>query len=625
MSNTIEKMKLVLTKSRELAEQLEVQDAIEEIDNASGHLKRGQFYVLVCGEVKRGKSTLVNTFLNEPDLCPVGDQVTTQAISVISWSEQERIVAHRSFYDDDEKLVKQDKVEILRNEIAIYQKPKRKGSLRVVTELFEISINNDRLKGGLTLVDSPGVGGLNPKHAAVTAAFLSSADAAICVGDAITPLSKTEINFFKKVGEVTKKILLVTTHSDEGDADLISANSFSSLKEVIGDNKCSIKAYPLSSKLMSDYRENGDQTAYDFSGFADFESGMVSISNDGETLLCARTAGVLIKECYEMREPLAIELDASQNNVGGLKDELEERINHLNELRENEATWMNHLIMLMEKVENENSRFLSEQFDELLYLFDQYLDDDDLLNSNSAFESQIITDLTLVSSRVAEKLENDTNGAYVELKKRTGIGRSFWHSFEYKATLKKGIPDASSTSNMDKVLIVGKTIGRIGAVSGVMGGIVGGIIGTFVAPGGGTVIGAQIGAQIVGGLGALTGTIVGLLKSKEIIAQKKREEIRKVATPMLNQNKMELQHALKNASLECKNALVEKFRKDIKNEISNVKAKIDGIKRGLAAKKSRIVELQIIIQRLDNILNECIEVMNYVNAKSRTEEEKSHA
>ena len=56
-------------------------------------------------------------------------------------------------------------------------------------------IPNPLLEGGLTLVDTPGVGGLNAGHAAATLAFLPSADALVFVTDASAELSGPELEF----------------------------------------------------------------------------------------------------------------------------------------------------------------------------------------------------------------------------------------------------------------------------------------------------------------------------------------------------------------------------------------------------------------------------------------------
>ncbi len=66
---------------------------------------------------------------------------------------------------------------------------------RKVVELVEVGLPNPFLERGITLVDTPGVGGLNAAHAAATLAFLPSADALIFVTDASAELSRPELDF----------------------------------------------------------------------------------------------------------------------------------------------------------------------------------------------------------------------------------------------------------------------------------------------------------------------------------------------------------------------------------------------------------------------------------------------
>ena len=73
---------------------------------------------------------------------------------------------------------------------------------------------NAFLGRGISLVDTPGVGGLNAGHAAATLAFLPSADALVFVTDASAELSGPELEFLASAMRAGPPILVAVTKVD---------------------------------------------------------------------------------------------------------------------------------------------------------------------------------------------------------------------------------------------------------------------------------------------------------------------------------------------------------------------------------------------------------------------------
>jgi predicted GTPase len=70
------------------------------------------------------------------------------------------------------------------------------------------------LERGLTLVDTPGIGGLNAAHAAATLAFLPVADALVFVTDASAELTGPELEFLASAVDAGPMILVALTKID---------------------------------------------------------------------------------------------------------------------------------------------------------------------------------------------------------------------------------------------------------------------------------------------------------------------------------------------------------------------------------------------------------------------------
>lgn len=145
--------------------------------------------VLVCGEFKRGKSTFVNALIGNT-VCPTDVDICTSVVSVIRYGAKEKVIRHYGDFSD----IKSE--EIAFDNLERYTV----GDAEAIdnTLYVEIELPLEPLKAGLTVIDTPGVGGLDPRHAALTNYFLPEADVVIFMTDVNEPLTTTEIDFYSK-------------------------------------------------------------------------------------------------------------------------------------------------------------------------------------------------------------------------------------------------------------------------------------------------------------------------------------------------------------------------------------------------------------------------------------------
>ena len=119
--------------------------------------------VLVCGEFKRGKSTFINALIGR-DVCPTDIDICTSVVSIIKYGERERVVR---YYGELSSLASE---EIDMENLPDYTV----GSATEIgnTVYVEIELPLTALRDGIAVIDTPGVGGLDPRHAALTSYFL---------------------------------------------------------------------------------------------------------------------------------------------------------------------------------------------------------------------------------------------------------------------------------------------------------------------------------------------------------------------------------------------------------------------------------------------------------------------
>src|ERR1700677_2882491 len=161
-------------------------------------LAEGRYYVVVCGEFRRGKSSLLNALVERPGLFPVDVDITTCAVTILHWDSQEAAVVYfaETNLDDPSSATPPERITLDRiEEFATEQGNPDNDKL---VERIEIGAPIPQLEPGLVLVDTPGLGSVNPGHNAATRAYLPRADAVLFVSSATQPLSESELGFLRE-------------------------------------------------------------------------------------------------------------------------------------------------------------------------------------------------------------------------------------------------------------------------------------------------------------------------------------------------------------------------------------------------------------------------------------------
>ena len=180
----------------------------EEAESLMRHLSapaRAKPAAFVAGEDKRGKSYLVNALLGDPNLSPVGTEVTTGAPITLFHSTKP---AGMVFHYGEAQPVKVE-VEEARRLSTVKGNPGNEQNVRAV------AIGSPHpLLTKLNLVDTPGVGGLASGHGELTLQSLNSADALIFVLEAGAQIRAQELDFLERASERIDSVILVLTKID---------------------------------------------------------------------------------------------------------------------------------------------------------------------------------------------------------------------------------------------------------------------------------------------------------------------------------------------------------------------------------------------------------------------------
>jgi len=178
----------VAARLAEISRELGLVDLASAIhDDTERRLGHGVVRVLVLGEIKQGKSSLVNALLGR-EVLPVGVTPTTGATVIVRASDTPGMwsVAQDGAHDrlDAPTFVK-----------------RAKGAPRGVeddaTGHLEVHVDADVLPVGLELVDTPGINDIANWRATISRGELPSADVLVLVLDSTQLLNRSEMVFLR--------------------------------------------------------------------------------------------------------------------------------------------------------------------------------------------------------------------------------------------------------------------------------------------------------------------------------------------------------------------------------------------------------------------------------------------
>ncbi|MCK0175519.1 MULTISPECIES: isoniazid-induced dynamin-like GTPase IniA [Mycobacteriaceae] len=183
-------------------------DLVARLARAKDRINDPQIRVVIAGQLKQGKSQLLNSLLNMP-VARVGDDESTVLPTVVSYGEQAtaRLVVARP--DGAEPELVEIPVAELRNDLRRAPQARGREVLRV-----EVTAPSPLLKGGLTFVDTPGVGGHGQPHLSATLGLLPDADAMLMISDTSQEFTEPEMKFIRQALEICPLALIVATKTD---------------------------------------------------------------------------------------------------------------------------------------------------------------------------------------------------------------------------------------------------------------------------------------------------------------------------------------------------------------------------------------------------------------------------
>lgn len=246
----------------------------------------GKPTVVVVGETGRGKSSLVNALLNIPGLSPVDAGVATASWLVFRHAAEP---AARALVPGGTRPV-----DVPLDQLGAWATGRPPGG-QAAPRTVEVDCTSPLL-ANLTLVDTPGVGGLVAAHGELALAAASGATALLFVLDASAPLTRPELDFLVACSASVDQVLFAVTKTD----------AYRGWRQVVSDDRALLRQHaprfasaeilPVSSRLFEQAAAVGPG---ELAGVLRTESGVIALQLALQTRVAARAA--VLREANTLR------------------------------------------------------------------------------------------------------------------------------------------------------------------------------------------------------------------------------------------------------------------------------------------------------------------------------------
>ncbi|MGP6170838.1 dynamin family protein [Microbacterium sp. A204] len=320
-------------------------DLAERLEHTSARLRDPAVRVIIVGEFKQGKSKLINALVNAP-VCPVDDDIATSVPLAVGYGEESSAWVLRrvdapatrsSAKKPPVRTVEREEIEL--SDLAQYVSEQGNPSNERGLLAAEVLLPRELLKGGLKLIDSPGVGGLDSSNALTTLSALSTAHAVLVVSDASQEYTEPEVQFLKHAMRVSPNVAAVLAKTDLYPEWRQVEDIDRGHLEGVGDD---VPIFSVSSDLRLLAAELQDRELNDESGFPALVAHLRREVLGRAEVIHERSA---VHDLLSVVEQLAISMRAELNALRNPQDtprmiaELEEAKAKADEFRGRSAHW----------------------------------------------------------------------------------------------------------------------------------------------------------------------------------------------------------------------------------------------------------------------------------------------
>ncbi|VEG46181.1 dynamin family protein [Mycolicibacterium flavescens] len=308
-------------------------DLVERLAKAKDRITDPQIRVVIAGQLKQGKSQLLNSLLNVP-VSRVGDDESTVLPTVVTYGETAaaKLIVARGEGEEPEAV--EISMADIKNDLRRAPQAHGREVIRV-----EVTAASPLLKNGLAFVDTPGVGGHGQPHLSATLGLLPDADALLMCSDTSQEFTEPEMTFMRQAFEICPVATIVATKTD----------LYPHWRQIVEANKAhlqragvTVPMIPASSLLRSHAIALNDKELNEESNFPAI---VKFLSEQVLALQNGRIRDHVVNEIYSAAEHLTLKVKAELSALNDpdtrdrLKEDLERRKQEAQDALQQTALW----------------------------------------------------------------------------------------------------------------------------------------------------------------------------------------------------------------------------------------------------------------------------------------------
>jgi len=321
--NDVPSIKSDIEQLKAIAGNINEKSVSISLNELSEKLIYNQFYLVIVGLFKRGKSSIINSLIGR-ELAPVA---VTPLTSVITFFQYGSVTAAEVYFKNG------NHVPIDLHDIFLYISEENNPKNYRNVEYVKINTKADVLEN-IILVDTPGLGSLFSHNTNTTIEFLPRIDAALFVLSADVPISKADEEILRKIKDSIPNVLFVLNKSDllnSKELEEMVRYNLKMLKEIFKNENNEIELIPVSTReFFRDHKQNGSNDPGNIRLLRNKINQNIIGSRD--EILMSRSIKLLLSLSDQIKTFLTVKSDTLQLSVHELEKKRESMQNSIDYL-----------------------------------------------------------------------------------------------------------------------------------------------------------------------------------------------------------------------------------------------------------------------------------------------------
>ncbi|MEV7168242.1 dynamin family protein [Streptomyces sp. NPDC093224] len=593
----------VLARAGESAESEGARATAASLRGAREALEDERLLVVVLGEFKAGKSSLLNALLDESGdvpLLPEAEEIATSCAVSVSYGDPEVIEVLRSAgkgsgqaagaAGDDAQAgaagpVGPASVVVDREGLRAQGTEGGNPENRLGVVAVEIETPAALLRPGVTLVDTPGLGGPHLQHDAATLAALPGADAVMLVCDSSQTLLRSHLDNVRRASSAVgatdhpDALFFALTKTDQAGFGEMLADMRAKLAKETGRAPEDLVVVPVSARAHRDFLRFGEDADRIAGNMHALRDGMwAALSHRGVPRVLGPALETLDRGVRALLEPVEGRIQAldetTRKTVEELRAEAVERQNRLAALKKGRAEWRTALRKRVEVLHADLHADALERHAQVWdWLESHYLEEDAYLTAPERLVQRLTADAAQVVAEVNARAAVGTAAVLAVTVAETGLPLGAVRPTVMPAptdgdlTIERRLGEQHRSGRLKRRL-------RDLSFGGSMGSTTGAVLGSVV-PGVGTAVGAA--------LGGLAGMVAGWRSAARDERQEDRrldrQSLRTQLRPLQRNQSNHITKAVKDISREFGEQAEKEMELRIVQEEETNRRLVEGLRK----------------------------------------------